>query len=90
MKHPSNDLDETRARRQYGVAPVHTARRRRRTHESRIRFLHVIGASLALAALSYLATAKAEQCNDPASACARSAVCALNAARAVDVQRDSR
>ena len=64
MKHPTQD----RTRRQLGVGPaVHAGRRPRRTHESRVRFAHVVGASLALAALSYLATAKAEPSIVPGS-----------------------
>ena len=64
MKHTARHLHLTRvrSRRESGAGPaLHLPRRPRRAHPSRVRFVHAAGASLALAALGYLATAKAEE-----------------------------
>jgi hypothetical protein len=74
MTHYTRDLTQPRCRRQLTVtSTVHAARRPRRAHSSRFRLVHAAGASLALAALGYLAAAKADEFI-PAATCDVAAV----------------
>lgn len=78
MNHSSRIATRARVRRRPVVGiTVHAARRPRRARPSRIRFIHAAGASLALAALGYLATAKAADCSVHAGACAQAAAIPL-------------
>jgi hypothetical protein len=68
MRQQTRDHTHGRSHRPPGLGSiVHAARRPRRVHSSRVRLVHAVGASLALAALSYLATAKAGELIGPQS-----------------------